>query len=264
MGIFSRKQDDDQDYAQDGYYDEPAQQDQSAPLPAPSVDGVLPPGVTPAPAPPSHNLSSQTPPVADPATDSPPVDDTAGEYIEASPPMQQPAQDWNQPAADNTLADELALEPAYEEAAAPAPAQEEQPAQTQEPISEPAPETTADTSLPPEPSTDEASPTAESEPADSEATADAVPVNVAGSDTGDLSDIKRQALTQLSSLAGHLEQSPEEKFHTTMMLVQATDDASLIKTAYEAAQAITDEKTRAQALLDVVNEINYFAQKENK
>lgn len=70
--------------------------------------------------------------------------------------------------------------------------------------------------------------------------------------------IKQNAMTALSPLVGNLEQSPEEKFRTTMMMIQASDDRSLVKTAYEAAQAITDEKVRAQALLDVVNEINYF------
>lgn len=77
---------------------------------------------------------------------------------------------------------------------------------------------------------------------------------------GDLMSIKQQALQQLSPLVGHLEQTPEEKFRTTMMLIQASDNADLIKEAYEAAQQIPDEKTRAQALLDVVNEINYFTQ----
>lgn len=77
----------------------------------------------------------------------------------------------------------------------------------------------------------------------------------------DLLNIKQQALSQLSPLVGHLDQSPEEKFRTTMMMIQATDDAAMIPQAYEAAQAITDEKVKAQALLDVVNEINYFTQK---
>jgi len=44
------------------------------------------------------------------------------------------------------------------------------------------------------------------------------------------------------------------------MMIQAADDQSLIKDAYEAAQNINDEKARAQALLDIVNEINYFTQ----
>jgi hypothetical protein len=77
-------------------------------------------------------------------------------------------------------------------------------------------------------------------------------------DTDKLLDIKQQALQQLTPLVGHLEQSPEEKFRTTMMMIQAADNHELIQAAYEAAQQITDEKVRAQALLDIVNEINYF------
>lgn len=79
----------------------------------------------------------------------------------------------------------------------------------------------------------------------------------------DLLSIKQQALKQLSPLVGHLDQTPEEKFRTTMMMIQASDDQSLLSQAYEAAQSITDEKTRAQALLDVVNEINYFTQHQD-
>lgn len=76
----------------------------------------------------------------------------------------------------------------------------------------------------------------------------------------DLLEIKQKALAQLSPLVGHLDQTPEEKFRTTMMMIQASDDQSMISTAYEAAKAISDERIRAQALLDVVNEINYFTQ----
>jgi hypothetical protein len=80
------------------------------------------------------------------------------------------------------------------------------------------------------------------------------------SNTDDLLSIKQDALKQLSPLVSHLDQSPEEKFRTTMMMIQAADDQSLVKDAYEAAQNISDEKARAQALLDIVNEINYFTQ----
>ncbi|SRR5581483_6246939 len=75
-----------------------------------------------------------------------------------------------------------------------------------------------------------------------------------------LIDIKQEALQSLKPLVGHLNQSPEEKFRTTMMMIQASDDQSLIPEAYDAAKQISDEKVRAQALLDVVNEINYFTQ----
>lgn len=84
------------------------------------------------------------------------------------------------------------------------------------------------------------------------------PAATASPNTDQLLDIKQQALQQLTPLVGHLDQSAEEKFRTTMMMIQASDNHELVQTAYEAAQQITDEKVRAQALLDIVNEINYF------
>lgn len=83
-------------------------------------------------------------------------------------------------------------------------------------------------------------------------------------DANDLLDLKQQALQQLSPLVGHLDQSPEEKFRTTMMLIQASDDQALLKDAFKAAGGISDDKTRAQALLDIINEINYFTQNKQQ
>lgn len=98
-------------------------------------------------------------------------------------------------------------------------------------------------------------------PADTPSSDNNTPVSD-GSD--DLVGIKQEALKQLSPLVGHLDQSPEEKFRTTMMMIQASDDDKLIPSAFEAAKQITDDKTRAQALLDVINEINYFTQQNDK
>lgn len=84
---------------------------------------------------------------------------------------------------------------------------------------------------------------------------------LASNDAGnndELLTIKQQALSQLSPIINHLDQTPEEKFRTTMMMIQASDDQSLIKDAYNAAQQMEDEKQKAQALLDIINEINYF------
>jgi hypothetical protein len=77
----------------------------------------------------------------------------------------------------------------------------------------------------------------------------------------DLLAIKRQALEELSPLIDHLEQDSEEKFKTTMMMIQASDNQSLVPQAFQAAKEIKDERKRAQALLDIVNEINYFTHK---
>lgn len=89
---------------------------------------------------------------------------------------------------------------------------------------------------------------------------DPAAASASNTSTDELLDIKQQALSQLSPLVSHLEQTPEEKFRTTMMMIQATDNQDLVKDAYAAAQSITDEKAKAQALLDIVNEINYFTQ----
>ncbi len=90
--------------------------------------------------------------------------------------------------------------------------------------------------------------------------ADPAPVNI---HADDLLDIKHEALQDLSPLVDKLDLSPEDKFKTIMMLIQASDDQSLIPQAYDLAKNIEDEKIKAQALLDVVNEINYFTQKDS-
>jgi hypothetical protein len=59
--------------------------------------------------------------------------------------------------------------------------------------------------------------------------------SVGGNAADDLLDIKQQALQNLTP--------------------------KLIKEAYNAANQIPDEKSRAQALIDIINEINYFTHK---
>lgn len=82
--------------------------------------------------------------------------------------------------------------------------------------------------------------------------------------SSDLLSIKNEALHDLSPLVDKLDLESEEKFKTVMMLIQASDDQTLIPQAYDLAKKIEDEKAKAQALLDVVNEINYFTQKDSK
>ncbi|MBX6334135.1 hypothetical protein IRY61_02205 [Candidatus Saccharibacteria bacterium] len=82
--------------------------------------------------------------------------------------------------------------------------------------------------------------------------------------SNELFDLKKQALQQLTPLINHLDQTPLERFRTLMMLIQASDNQTLLKDAYEAAQKIEDDKIRAQALLDIINEINYFTQQQNQ
>lgn len=113
----------------------------------------------------------------------------------------------------------------------------------------PAPESTAETST---------SDNALNDTATDDSSTDSTPPATEGS--GDLLQIKQDALQQLEPLVGHLDQSPEEKFRTLMQMIQAADNQTLLQQAYDTAKNIGDEKARAQALLDVVNEINYFTQ----
>lgn len=74
----------------------------------------------------------------------------------------------------------------------------------------------------------------------------------------ELIDIKQKALDELAPLIDQLDLPPEEKFRAIMMVIQASDDQDLVKAAYAAAHSIEDTKIRGQALLDIVNEVNYF------
>lgn len=77
--------------------------------------------------------------------------------------------------------------------------------------------------------------------------------------SGDLDSIKQQALTELQPLVDKLDVSPEEKFDTYLLLLRSTDDKALIAPAHEAAKGIADETRRAQALLDIIKEIDFLS-----
>lgn len=81
-------------------------------------------------------------------------------------------------------------------------------------------------------------------------------------DTSSLDPIKKEALQKLEPLVNELDLHPEEKYRALMMIIQATDNKELVNEAYHAADKIEDNKTRAQALLSIVNEIEYFKNKE--
>jgi hypothetical protein len=75
----------------------------------------------------------------------------------------------------------------------------------------------------------------------------------------DLDAIKQDALSELRPLVDKLDVTPEEKFDTYLLLLRSTDDQTLISPAFAAARIITDEARRAQALLDIIKEIDYLS-----
>jgi len=82
--------------------------------------------------------------------------------------------------------------------------------------------------------------------------------------TSDLESIKKDALVQLRPLIDKVELPPEEKFDTYLMLIRSTDDSSLIAPAHQVAQSITDETRRAEALLDIIKEIDYLSRNKQQ
>lgn len=81
---------------------------------------------------------------------------------------------------------------------------------------------------------------------------------------GPLDSIKNDALNELRPLVDKLDLKSEEKFDTYLLLIRSTDDMNLIAPAHEAAKAIEDETRRAQALLDIIKEIDYLSHQKNK
>jgi hypothetical protein len=88
----------------------------------------------------------------------------------------------------------------------------------------------------------------------------ATPPPVASTGSGELDSVKLDAINELRPLVDKLNLSPEEKFDTYLLLIRSTDDKALVAPAHEAAKAIADETRRAQALLDIIKEIDFLSQ----
>lgn len=86
------------------------------------------------------------------------------------------------------------------------------------------------------------------------------PAATPASGSSDLDSIKVEALNELRPLVDKLDVPADEKFDTYLLLLRSTDDKTLIAPAHEAAKAIEDESRRAQALLDIIKEIDFLSQ----
>ena len=74
-----------------------------------------------------------------------------------------------------------------------------------------------------------------------------------------LAEVKQAAITELRPLIDKLDVEPEEKFNTYLLLIRSTDDKDLVAPAHEAAKNIVDEAKKAQALLDIIKEIDFLS-----
>lgn len=75
-----------------------------------------------------------------------------------------------------------------------------------------------------------------------------------------LDSIKQDAIAELRPLVDKLNLSPEDRFNTILLIIRSTDDISLLPAVHAAAKQIPDDGRRAQALLDVIKEIDFFRQ----
>lgn len=89
----------------------------------------------------------------------------------------------------------------------------------------------------------------------------APPLPIPAPANSNLDSIKQDALLELRPLVEKLNLSPNDKFDTLLLLIRSTDDSSLLPAAHAAAKQIPDETRRAQALLDVIKEIDFFKQR---
>ena len=74
----------------------------------------------------------------------------------------------------------------------------------------------------------------------------------------DYDDLRKKALVDLRPVIDKIELEDGETFDVLLLLIRETDDETLLPRVYEAARKIRDESRRAQALLDVIKETDYF------
>lgn len=81
---------------------------------------------------------------------------------------------------------------------------------------------------------------------------------VVGPETG-LDGVKVEAINELRPLMDKLVLPAEEKFDLYLLIIRSTDDKTLIAPAHEAAKLIADDTRRANALVDIIKEIDYLS-----
>lgn len=237
--------------------DDPAMLDNVKQLVSEPADQVVPPTL------PQYMTAA-------PATTANPAASTSDPYQTSAPSSDTTSTVPSEPVTDNSSTTNSNSDTPF---SMPAAANVAEPAQgfSSSPMPEPAIETPSEpvndsTSDPapftlPVPSTTDDS----SSSSTSEDTSDNAPIaaaTVAPADPEHLAGMKQEALGHLEPLVEHLDGTAEETFKTTMMMIQANDNHTLLEKALDAAKKIEDDKVRAQAMLDIVNEINYFSQNQ--
>lgn len=98
-------------------------------------------------------------------------------------------------------------------------------------------------------------------PAEPPATEESAPTTPVAPSHQELETIKKEALEELKPLVDKLDLPPEEKFDILLLIIRSTDDEELVGKAHDTATQIEDETRKAQALLDIIKEVDYFSNK---
>lgn len=72
----------------------------------------------------------------------------------------------------------------------------------------------------------------------------------------DLDRVKINALNEIRPILENVDIAPEKKFVIYKDIIELTDDKACIEPAYNSARKIVDEKTRAEALLYIIEIID--------
>jgi hypothetical protein len=75
-------------------------------------------------------------------------------------------------------------------------------------------------------------------------------------------DVKKRALDALLPLIDQLDEPPERKFEIIMTALRSSEEDSLLNKALESALNIEEPASRADALLDVINEASFQRQQQ--
>ncbi|HVX56133.1 MAG TPA: hypothetical protein VHA37_00215 [Candidatus Saccharimonadales bacterium] len=72
-----------------------------------------------------------------------------------------------------------------------------------------------------------------------------------------LLELRKRALEALLPLVDKIDEPAERKFEILMTAARSSDDPDLLAKTLEAAQHVGNDSQKAEAILDVLNEINY-------
>jgi hypothetical protein len=76
-----------------------------------------------------------------------------------------------------------------------------------------------------------------------------------------LEDVKKRAMHALTPLIADIkDMDPERKFDICLSAMRYTDNKELANVALNAALEISEDGTKAEALVELINEINYLQQ----